>query len=93
MCQNELTDFEPGDRPFMLTRVCSRRVLALLSFFTATACQATPGAIARRPVSFINEVNPVLTRAGCNAGACHGAAAGKGGVKLSLRGYAPELDY
>ncbi|HLJ56650.1 MAG TPA: DUF1549 and DUF1553 domain-containing protein [Chthonomonadaceae bacterium] len=46
-----------------------------------------------RPVSFINDVVPVLTRAGCNAGACHGAAAGKGGFKLSLRGYAPEIDY
>ncbi len=47
----------------------------------------------RKPVSFINEVVPILTRAGCNAGACHGAAQGKGGFKLSLRGYAPEIDY
>jgi hypothetical protein len=44
-------------------------------------------------VSFVNDVIPVLTRVGCNQGACHGAAAGKGGFKLSLRGYAPELDY
>lgn len=43
--------------------------------------------------SFRNHVLPVLTRAGCNSGACHGAAAGKGGLKLSLRGYAPEVDY
>lgn len=47
----------------------------------------------QQPVSFINDVVPVLTRAGCNAGACHGAAAGKGGFKLSLRGFAPEIDY
>src|SRR5205823_3888078 len=43
--------------------------------------------------SFVNDVIPVLTRAGCNQGTCHGAAAGKNGFKLTLRGYAPELDY
>ncbi len=46
-----------------------------------------------KSVSFVNEVIPVLTRSGCNSGTCHGAAAGKAGFKLSLRGYAPELDY
>ena len=46
-----------------------------------------------RPVSFTNDVIPVFTRAGCNQGSCHGAAAGKNGFRLSLRGYAPELDY
>src|SRR5262249_26979994 len=30
---------------------------------------------------------------GCNSGACHGALAGKGGMKLSLRGYDPESDH
>ncbi|MCS7166572.1 MAG: DUF1549 and DUF1553 domain-containing protein [Gemmatales bacterium] len=43
--------------------------------------------------SFRNDVLPMLTRAGCNSGACHGALAGKGGLKLSLRGYDPEADY
>ncbi len=43
-------------------------------------------------VSFVNDVVPILSRLGCSAGACHGAAAGKGGFRLSLRGYAPELD-
>jgi hypothetical protein len=43
--------------------------------------------------SFRNHVIPVLTRLGCNSGACHGALAGKGGQKLSLRGYAPLADY
>ena len=36
---------------------------------------------------------PVLTHAGCNQGACHGAASGKGGFKLSLLGYDPDADY
>ncbi len=43
--------------------------------------------------SFRNHVEPVLTRMGCNSGACHGALAGKGGLKLSLRGYDPEADH
>jgi hypothetical protein len=43
--------------------------------------------------SFRNQVIPVLTKLGCNAGACHGALAGKGGLKLSLRGYAPSADH
>jgi Protein of unknown function (DUF1553)/Protein of unknown function (DUF1549)/Bacterial Ig-like domain (group 2) len=43
--------------------------------------------------SFTNHVIPVLTKLGCNSGACHGALAGKGGLKLSLRGFAPEEDH
>src|SRR5688572_14155472 len=43
--------------------------------------------------SFRNQVIPILTRVGCNSGACHGALAGKGGMKLSLRGYDPDADH
>lgn len=43
--------------------------------------------------SFRNHVIPVLTKSGCNMGACHGAAAGKNGFKLTLRGFDPETDY
>ena len=43
--------------------------------------------------SFRNHVIPVLTKAGCNSGACHGAAAGKNGFALTLRGYDPDADY
>src|SRR6185369_3264177 len=42
---------------------------------------------------FRTGILPVLTKAGCNAGACHGAATGQGGFKLSLLGYDPEEDY
>jgi WD40 repeat protein/mono/diheme cytochrome c family protein len=44
------------------------------------------------PVDFVRDVNPVLSKAGCNAGTCHGALAGKNGFKLSLRGYDPLFD-
>jgi hypothetical protein len=43
--------------------------------------------------SFRNDVQPVLAKLGCNSGACHGALAGKGGFKLSLRGYDAMADY
>ncbi len=43
--------------------------------------------------SFRNDVEPVLTRLGCNQGACHGKNAGQNGFRLSLRGYAPEWDH
>ncbi len=44
------------------------------------------------PPSFVDRVIPVLTRTGCNSGACHGAASGKNGFRLSLLGYDPDLD-
>ncbi|MBI2928268.1 MAG: DUF1553 domain-containing protein [Verrucomicrobia bacterium] len=44
-------------------------------------------------VSFRNQVQPVLAKSGCSSGACHGAAAGQNGFKLSLRGYDDEGDW
>lgn len=46
-----------------------------------------------RPVDFDTQIEPLLTRYGCNAGSCHGAAAGRGGFSLSLYGSVPERDY
>ena len=46
-----------------------------------------------RPVSFVRDVAPTLSRLGCNAGTCHGSAKGKKGFKLSLRGYDLEYDH
>ena len=43
-------------------------------------------------VDFIRDVNPALSRLGCNSGTCHGAQAGRNGFKLSLRGYDPNYD-
>lgn len=44
-------------------------------------------------ISFRNNVQPILAKYGCNSGACHGAAAGQNGFKLSLRGYDDEGDF
>lgn len=46
-----------------------------------------------RPTSFRRDVAPVLSRAGCNMGTCHGNLNGKGGFKLSLRGDDPAADF
>ena len=65
-------------------------LLALCVAFHAVlpAIAATPEA-----VSFTNDLIPVFTKHGCNAGACHGAAIGRGGFKLSLYGGDPSADY
>ena len=44
-------------------------------------------------IHFDTEIIPILTKAGCNSGACHGAAAGRAGFKLSLFGSDPNADY
>ena len=63
--------------------------ISLLALFSFTIClDAT-----ELPASFRNEVMAVLSKAGCNAGACHGNANGKASFKLSLRGESPDLDF
>src|SRR5438477_9579315 len=52
-----------------------------------------PTSALRTEVSFRNDVMAVLSKAGCNAGTCHGNKNGKGGFKLSLRGQDPDIDY
>jgi len=76
-----------------MPRLAPAQTLAAAWFFCgALLCQT--GAIADAPpVSFVNDVQPILTRYGCNAGACHGKLAGQNGFRLSLRGYAPEDDH
>jgi hypothetical protein len=43
--------------------------------------------------SFVRDVMPTMSKMGCNAGTCHGAAQGKNGFQLSLRGYDPLFDH
>ena len=69
------------------------RVTAALGRLTTFASVVTKNQ--KRPVtwSFENHVEPVLSKQGCNMGPCHGATAGKGGFRLTLRAYDPDLDY
>jgi hypothetical protein len=60
---------------------------------TATLPVVVRKATEAEPLRFRNDVLPVLTRAGCNTGKCHGAASGKDGFRLSLFGYDPAGDH
>ncbi len=62
-------------------------VVLVLTLATSFSSQAD------EPVSFVNDVQPVLTKLGCNQGACHGAQYGQGGFKLSLRAFDDGADY
>src|SRR5437667_3535225 len=68
---------------------------SLRRFVSATcllgACQVFADKVAEP--SFRNQVQPILAKFGCSSGACHGAAAGQNGFKLSLRGYDNAGDY
>src|SRR5262245_61626974 len=44
-------------------------------------------------LTYLRDVAPILNKVGCTSGTCHGAAKGKNGFKLSLRGYDPQFDY
>ena len=67
-------------------------ILGCCATFITMSASAAPATQPSEP-SFRNDIQPLLTRLGCNAGACHGAAAGKNGFKLSLRGYDDEGDW
>ncbi len=69
------------------------KITAIVGGKTAVAEVTVQGM--RRPFewSFRNHVQPVLAKAGCSSGACHGAASGQNGFKLSLRGYDNEGDF
>ena len=68
-----------------------------LFFAVVTLCfSLTATVVADEPVaspSFSRDVLPLLTKLGCNQGACHGKLAGQNGFRLSLRGFAPEWDH
>ena len=69
----------------MRPHLCMRVILVLVA-----ASLPSSGLAA---VDFDTQIIPVMTKAGCNSGACHGAAVGRGGFKLSLYGSDPALDY
>jgi len=50
------------------------------------------GVVAEPAIDYLDQVRPVLWRAGCNMGACHAAQYGQGGFKLSVFGFDPAAD-
>lgn len=70
-----------------------RSMITGLAAFILLGSQWTWAADAPRPISFELDVQPILTRLGCNAGACHGKSRGQNGFQLSLLGFYPDFDY
>jgi Protein of unknown function (DUF1549)/Protein of unknown function (DUF1553) len=60
---------------------------------TATVAVVVSDFANSRPVHFVGEVVPILSKHGCNAGGCHGKATGQNGFRLSLLGFDPRSDY
>jgi hypothetical protein len=69
------------------------KIKIMLGKFTASVPIQVQGVAKAAPPRFTTDVIPVLTKAGCTTGACHGSGSGKGGFKLSLLGYDPDSDY
>ena len=46
-----------------------------------------------RAYQFASDIMPILSRAGCNSGPCHGKAEGQGGFRLSVFAYNPDADF
>ncbi len=68
-------------------------VVARLGTMEIEAPVTVEGMTRPAPVSFRHDVIPAFSQAGCNMGACHGTPTGKGGFRLSLRGYLPDQDF
>ncbi len=80
-----------------IAKTIARRLLlaaAVLLVFSALAfADATEAEPAAPVISYRTDIVPLLSRSGCNMGACHGNLNGKGGFKLSLRGEDPTFDH
>lgn len=85
----------PTSRPhcFRLMSLPGCRALVAGLVLVALWAHSLPEGLADEVPSFRNDVMAALSKAGCNQGACHGNARGKGGFQLSLRGQDPATDF
>ncbi len=70
-----------------------RTLLQSLALLIAVASLGSAEDSPGNAVDFRNDLIPLFTKHGCNAGTCHGAAIGRGGFKLSLYGGDPQSDF
>jgi hypothetical protein len=75
------------------TRVAAFRLVAFLGVTAAWPSLAS-AAEPERPLRFVDDVVPILTKASCNSGGCHAKAGnGQNGFRLSLLGFEPREDF
>ncbi|MEO6739927.1 MAG: DUF1549 domain-containing protein, partial [Chthoniobacteraceae bacterium] len=55
--------------------------------------RATKVAVKNEPPSFVRDVLPILSKAGCNAGACHAKPDGQNGFRLTVFSFDPQTDH
>lgn len=90
------THFKKGSDPSTLAGMDSGRTGLSLGLILCTVAHAAAGEPALRKgevPSFDLDVQPILTRAGCNSGPCHGKARGQNGFQLSLLGFDGDQDH
>ena len=80
-------------RPTCILAVNAALCVGMLSPVLAAAGAGGDADSSSASVHFANDIVPILTRYGCNAGGCHGKSSGQNGFKLSLFGFDPEFDY
>ena len=72
----------------------SRRLSLAVGIWAALSLSCGAASSTEKPVSFVNDVIPVLTKATCNSGGCHAKAGmGQNGFQLSLLGFEPDEDF
>src|SRR5215475_7914842 len=78
----------------VVTSLAAGAIAAVAGVFGSAVVPLAAQQDVQRPrVTFLRDVAPILNKVRRTAGACHGAATGKNGFKLSLRGYDPRFDY
>jgi hypothetical protein len=74
--------------------IISAALKSIVSLAVVSLATSVRAAESERPLNFVNDVVPLLTKAGCNSGACHARAGiGQNGFRLSLLGFEPQEDY
>ena len=81
--------------PFKVTLTGCLFTVAMLT--AKSAAEESPIALPQGQklsvIEFDRHVVPLLSRFGCNSGSCHGSFQGRGGLRMSLFGHSPQMDY
>ena len=69
-------------------------LLLAIAVSVVALARLTHGEESAKKINFVNDIVPILTKSGCNAGVCHAkAGGGQNGFQLSLLGFEPKQDY
>ncbi len=69
------------------------RVAIRVRLLGVVVAAVSAGPLVGQEIDLERDVVPILTRYGCNAGACHGKQRGQNGFQLSLLGFDPDFDH